>query len=153
MCVAVELEEKTSRKRHKFLALLTASRGHRGRPTVHSKFILCVCVSVISRATDGTARVCVSEERETGSVLAPPHSSRQSVHLLSLSLSVLLLFFFFFFFYSSVASISEAAGAAQKEQVAAFKVVKTTQSREKRTGEECVCVCVCEGDNGGEGKG
>lgn len=79
MSVAGELEEKTSRKRHKFVAGLTASRGHCGHPTVHSKFIL-RSVCVISRATDGTVDVCVREERETESVLAPPHSSRQSVH-------------------------------------------------------------------------
>lgn len=99
--------------------------------------LLCVC-----GATDGTEKVCVIEERETGSVLAPPHSSRQSVHLPlppSHHLSTLLPLFFLL----SVGSISEAAGAARREQVAAFKVVKMTESRKKRSGpEKCVCVCV-----------
>lgn len=77
--------------------------------------------------------MALGEERETGSALAPPRSSRQSVHrsssILSPHSSSSPLSF-----SSSVDSISEGAGAARREQVAAFKVVKTTESRKKRVG-------------------
>lgn len=107
---------------------------------VHPHLCVRACVCVISRATDGTANVCERREADrkcvgpatlikTGcsspSSSIPPPSSSSS----------------FIFSLLSAGSISEGAGAAQREQVAAFKVVKTRESRKKRAGRgENVCV-------------
>lgn len=105
-----------------------------------------LCV-LLSSGLQTAPQMCVREERQTGSVLAPPHSSRQAVHL-SLPLSrhhPRPLLHLSFFRLLSVGSISKGAGAAQREQVAAFKVVKARESRKKRAGRGgnvCVCVCV-----------
>lgn len=100
--------------------------------------LLCVCV--IRRATDGTVSLCVWERREGDRKCAGPAILIETVCsslFLHPAISPLL-------FLLSVASISEAAGAARREQVAAFKVVKTTESRRKRAGrEKCVCVWKC----------
>ena len=91
---------------------------------------MCVCVRACVRAC-----VCVCEKRgETVcSSLLFLHPAVPPLPLPRSFVPPLL----------SVGSISEAAGAAGGEQVAAFKVVKTTEIGEKRTGGE-VCVCVCE---------
>lgn len=49
--------------------------------TPSSSSALYVCVSVLLAGLQMALQMCAREERQTGSVLAPTHSSTQAVHL------------------------------------------------------------------------
>lgn len=100
------------------------------------------CACVISAATDGAVNVCVIEEREDRKCAGPRHTHQDSLFIsLFLHPTISPLLFLFRLFLLSVGSISEAAGAVRREQVAAFKVVKTTESRKKKDWSREMCVC------------
>ncbi len=145
VCVAVRGENKQKKAQVFGLADSEQRTLWTSNSSLQVHPLLRVCVCVISAATDGAVNVCVIEERGDRKCVGPRHTHQDSLFIsLFLHPTISPLLFLFRLFPHSVGSISEAAGAARREQVAAFKVVKTTESRKKRTGlEKCVCVCVC----------